>query len=82
MKVEKIVQKLIQFKTTQENQGQMKKCLDFIESYFDKEKKENKVYIKDFNNQGIMSKVVSNVEGTDFDIILLGHIDTVAWQLI
>lgn len=77
MKIEKIAQKLIQFKTTQERQDKMKACLDFCENYFEEEKKENRVFVRDFNNQGIMSKVISNVEGTDFDVILLGHIDTV-----
>ncbi len=77
MKIEEIVSNLVSFKTSHDKPQEIDNCLSYCKNFF-KEKIDNgTIFSKKYLNKGIPSLVLSNATNTDFDIILLGHIDTV-----
>ena len=77
MEVKKIVSDLVKFKTSHNNPEEIKKCLSYCESLFVNKINAKTVFVNKYSSEGIPSIVLSNAKGTDFDVILLGHIDTV-----
>ena len=73
MTVDQLAQKLTQFESTRENKGQMHACLDFCVDQFSG----LPVFIQRFESNGIQSVVIGTHDTKEFDVILLGHIDTV-----
>ncbi len=68
-----LAQKLVQFKTTQGRPSEMDACLRFCEKQFDTRQAEISKYEKDGNK----SLIIANTGGIEFDVLLVGHIDTV-----
>ena len=77
MEIEKIVSDLVSFKSSHNNPREIEKCLDYCENFFETEIDSRKVFVEKYSVEGVKSIVLSNKEGKDFDVILLGHIDTV-----
>lgn len=73
MTVEQLAQKLVQFESTHDRKDEMHACLDFCIDQFSG----MPVVVKRFESGGIQSVVIGTHDTKEFDIILLGHIDTV-----
>lgn len=69
----KLTADLIGFITVNENKNEIRKCLDYIKEYF----KSSDFIIKEFDNKGIISLVISFNDKKHYSLILNGHIDVV-----
>ncbi len=77
MNISDIVSDLVSFRSTHNNPQGMRDCLEYCEKFFSSDKKSGKAYIQKYNNRGVQSLVIGNAPGKKFDVIMLGHIDTV-----
>lgn len=70
-----LTKQLIAFKTTKDNQEEIRRCLHFIAEYFQRFPQ------RMYESSGVLSLIVSNVhfdeKDRSFDLILHGHIDVV-----
>lgn len=73
MNVTQLAQKLIQFESTHQNAAAMLACLDFCIEQF----KGNDIMVERFTIEGNPMAIISTKGGRTFDVLLLGHIDTV-----
>ena len=73
MNVQDIAIELTRIETTQERPDEIKRCLDFCVDYF----AGLPVIIKRYQKDGIPSVIIQTHDTTEFDVILLGHIDTI-----
>ncbi len=67
-----ILEKLVSFQTTSDKPDEILKCRNYIKSLFDE-----RFVVKEFENNGKYSIVISTEDTKDFDIILNGHFDVV-----
>ncbi|MDD4556120.1 MAG: M20/M25/M40 family metallo-hydrolase [Alphaproteobacteria bacterium] len=68
------VQDLIKFKSETGNVTEIKKCMSYIQNKFSNTKAHLEIFDKIETAPVIL---ISNVETTDFDVLVLGHIDVV-----
>lgn len=74
MNNEKLLCKLISYKTYYDNKEEFTKCFKFIENYLKDNKELN---IKKFIFNDNVSMIISNTKTKNYDIVFLGHIDVV-----
>ena len=74
MYVIELAQQLTKFESTHENMEAMRACLDFCIAQFEG----SKVHIERFEFGGCPMVVISSKRTRGFDVLLLGHIDTVS----
>lgn len=72
-----LTKKLIEFKTVTGNNKEIAACFDFIKKYFETETRSRKIFVKEYEKNGILSLVLANSATIKPDIILNGHIDVV-----
>ena len=68
-----LAQRLVQFESTHEKPDEISRCLDFCAEQF----AGLPVLIERYQFEGHPMIVISNVPGREFDVLLLGHVDTV-----
>lgn len=73
MTVQDLAVRLVQFESTHENTAEIDRCLDFCVAQFS----DLPVSIERYCFEGHPMVVISNRPGKSFDVLLLGHIDTV-----
>ncbi len=73
MDMQTLAQKLVQFESTHERPDQIDRCLDFCVEQFTG----LSVSIERYRFEEHPMTVISNVPGREFDVLILGHIDTV-----
>ena len=73
MDIKNITENLIKFRTETGNMSEINRCLEYVESLFD-----TKVF-KTIHRRGNLAPVMllSNREGFDFDVLVVGHLDVV-----
>lgn len=71
MSLVELAKKLLTFRTAATRPEEMRTCLDFCASFFEG----LPMHIRQFEDAGTLSMVIQNCEGTDLDVLLLGHID-------
>ena len=73
MKLKKITEDLIRFRTETGNSEEINKCIDYVRDLFD-----NTVY-KSLYRNGLLAPVLllSNKPGMEFDVLVVGHLDVV-----
>ena len=73
MKLQKVAEDLIKFRTETGNIDEINKCLKYVESLFDN--RVNKTVYRKGNLAPVM--LLSNTKGLDFDVMVVGHLDVV-----
>lgn len=68
-----LTREMVKFKSTKNNEEEISNCLNFIKDYFSGEE----TVIREYEDQGVNSLVVSFEETKDPEIMLHGHIDVV-----
>lgn len=75
MDTNKLIEKLIEFESTESNYVQCVKCLEFIKDYARKSNRH--IFSYDFENNKKRSILLSTKNNFDFNLLMIGHIDVV-----
>lgn len=72
-----LTKKLMEFETVSGRNDQFTACFDFVKEYFSAEKMASRIFIEEYEKNGLRSVVLSNRRTIRPDIILNGHLDVV-----
>ncbi|MFA6096132.1 MAG: ArgE/DapE family deacylase [Candidatus Paceibacterota bacterium] len=77
MEITELIKKLIEFKTVNGKNDEFAACICFIKDYFKPQIESGKIYVVEYEKNGLHSIVFSSQKNIKPDIILNGHIDVV-----
>jgi len=77
MEITKLTKRLIEFQTVSGNDKEFISCISFIKAYFGPQIESKKIFVAEYEKNGLHSIVLSNQKTTEPEIILNGHIDVI-----